>query len=52
MNKIYATACHAKDEVLPGWIVGSAGAVRYRLPANTGEAAIAWTDAYGNVLAP
>src|ERR1019366_10539972 len=31
MNNIYATACHAGD-VLPGWIVGSAGAVRYRMP--------------------
>jgi hypothetical protein len=51
MNNIYATACHAKDEVLPGWIVGSAGAVRYRLPGTTGEATIAQTDVYGYVLA-
>ena len=50
MNNIYATACHAKDDILPGWIVGSAGAVRYRLPANVGEATIAKTDVYGYVL--
>ena len=51
MNNIYATACHAKDDVLPGWIVGSAGAVRYRLPKDLGEATIAKTDVYGYVLA-
>src|SRR5271169_1175473 len=51
MNNIYATACHAKDSVLPGWIVGSAGAVRYRLPKDLGEATIAKTDVYGYVLA-
>jgi hypothetical protein len=50
MNNIYATACRAKDDVLPGWIVGSAGAVRYRLPADRGEATIAKTDVYGYVL--
>ena len=51
MDNIYATACHAKDDVLPGWIVGSAGAVRYRLPTNVGEATIAKTDVYGYALA-
>jgi calcineurin-like phosphoesterase family protein len=51
MNNIYATSCHAKDNVLPGWIVGSAGAVRYRLPKDLGEATIAKTDMYGYVLA-
>jgi hypothetical protein len=50
MNNIYATACHA-GEVLPGWIVGSAGAVRYRLPADHGAATIAMTDVYGYLLA-
>ena len=33
MNDTYNTACH-KDDVLPGWIMGSAGAVRYRLPSD------------------
>src|SRR5208283_5143585 len=51
MNNIYATACHANDDVLPGWIVGSAGAVRYRLPKDLGVATIAKTDVYGYVLA-
>ncbi len=51
MNNIYATACHAKDDVLPGWIVGSAGAVRYRLPQDLGEATVAKTDVYGYLLA-
>ena len=51
MNNIYATTCHANDDVLPGWIVGSAGAVRYRLPADLGQATIAKTDVYGYLLA-
>lgn len=50
MNNIYATACHAGD-VLPGWIVGSAGAVRYRLPQNYAGATVAMTDVYGYLLA-
>jgi hypothetical protein len=36
-----------KDKVLPGWIVGTAGAVRYRLPAETGPSQHAMTDIYG-----
>ena len=51
MNDIYATACHAKDDVLPGWIVGSGGAVRYRLPKDLGQSTIARTDVYGYVIA-
>jgi hypothetical protein len=50
MNNIYATACHAAD-VLPGWIVGSAGAVRYRLPQDHAAATLAITDVYGYLLA-
>jgi hypothetical protein len=50
MNNIYATACHAAD-VLPGWIVGSAGAVRYRLPQDHAAATVAMTDIYGYLLA-
>ncbi len=50
MNNIYATACHAGD-VLPGWIVGSAGAVRYRLPQDHAAATVAMTDVYGYLLA-
>jgi len=49
MNNIYDTACH-KDDVLPGWIMGSAGAVRYRLPPDSGISRIARTDIYGYVI--
>jgi hypothetical protein len=50
MNNIYATACHGKDELLRGWIVGTAGAVRYRLPQDHAAADLALTDVYGYVL--
>jgi hypothetical protein len=36
---------------LPGWIVGTAGAVRYPLPPNSGDAAAAVTNVYGYLLA-
>ncbi|MGC2112562.1 MAG: hypothetical protein WA655_23790, partial [Candidatus Korobacteraceae bacterium] len=50
MSNVYNTACH-KDDLLPGWIMGSAGAVRYRLPVNLDAARIAKTDIYGYLLA-
>lgn len=37
--------------VLPGWIVGTAGAHRYKLPAHATEAKIAKTNVYGYMLA-
>jgi hypothetical protein len=37
--------------VLPGWIVGTGGAVRYPLPPGSGEAHIAMTNVYGSLLA-
>ncbi len=37
--------------VLPGWIVGTAGAVRYPLPSNAGDAKAAKTNVYGYLLA-
>jgi hypothetical protein len=37
--------------VLPGWIVGTAGAVRYGLPPGSSEARGALTNVYGSVLA-
>jgi hypothetical protein len=47
----YNDACHpSQDTLLPGWIVGTAGAVRYRLPANLGGAKQARTDIYGYLL--
>ena len=51
LDNIYATACHPKDEVLPGWIMGSAGAVWYRLPLDHAAADVAITDVYGYLLA-
>jgi hypothetical protein len=39
-----------KDKVIPGWIVGTAGAVRYRLPAGA-PPATSMTDVYGYLLA-
>ncbi|MGA2132245.1 MAG: hypothetical protein ABSH50_08140 [Bryobacteraceae bacterium] len=50
MDDVYNTP-YWKDHVLPGWIVGTAGAVRYRLPPGTSGATIARTDVYGYLLA-
>ena len=52
IEDVHNNACHPKPEtVLPGWIVGTAGAVRYRLPANLTGAKQARTDVYGYLLA-
>jgi len=37
-------------DVLPGWIIGTAGAVRYRLPGDSYLANAAKTDVYGYLL--
>jgi hypothetical protein len=37
--------------VLPGWIIGTAGAIRYRLPAQAAKADFALTDVYGYLVA-
>ncbi len=37
----------AHGGVLPGWIVGTAGAFRYKLPPDSGRAHAAMTDVYG-----
>ena len=37
--------------VLPGWIIGTAGAFRYALPPNAGDAKVAKTNVYGYLLA-
>lgn len=39
---------HPLDQRLPGWIVGTAGAVRYKLPQNAPSGAM--TDVYGYLL--
>jgi hypothetical protein len=37
--------------VLPGWVVGTAGAQRYKLPANAKDASVAQTNIYGYMAA-
>lgn len=49
MEDVYGTE-DWKDKVLPGWIVGTAGAVRYRLPKETGTERKAMTDVYGYLV--
>jgi hypothetical protein len=51
MDNIYADACHPADQALPGWIIGTAGAVRYRLPVEHSSAKTVMTDVYGYLLA-
>ncbi len=41
----------AHGGVLPGWIIGTAGAERYRLPKSVADAKAAKTDVYGYLLA-
>lgn len=50
MQDVYRTA-DWKGKVLPGWIVGTAGAARYRLPPEAGPDQKAMTDVYGYLLA-
>jgi hypothetical protein len=62
-KKVYILASHShffmedvfrtdtwKGKVLPGWIVGTAGAVRYRLPPGTATGPKAMTDVYGYMV--
>jgi hypothetical protein len=46
MDDVYNTP-YWGSKVLPGWIVGTAGAVRYRIPKGQKGATIARTDVYG-----
>jgi calcineurin-like phosphoesterase family protein len=52
LDNLYNTACRRQhpNTILPGWIVGTAGAVRHRLPADTSGAKEPKTDAYGYLL--
>jgi hypothetical protein len=51
IEDVYNDLCHPKPEtVIPGWIVGTAGATRYRLPPNLAGAKQARTDIYGYLL--
>jgi hypothetical protein len=40
----------ANGGILPGWIVGTSGAIRYRLPATASQSKFARTDVYGYLL--
>ena len=51
MENVYATDYwRANGGVLPGWIVGTSGAVRYRLPDGVSEGTNTKTDVYGFLL--
>jgi hypothetical protein len=52
MDNIYDSAYwRANGGVLPGWIVGTSGAVRYRLPETATPGPNTRTDVYGYLLA-
>lgn len=50
ISDIYNTDSWREDGVLPGWIVGTAGAVRYALPADASRAKEAKQKTYGYLL--
>jgi Calcineurin-like phosphoesterase len=50
MDHIFETA-DWKGQALPGWIIGTAGAQRYKLPPETTPAQHAQTDVYGYMVA-
>jgi hypothetical protein len=52
MDGIFNTAAWRNCGVLPGWIVRSAGAERYKLPAAAQDAREARTYVYGYCLPP
>ncbi len=52
MSNIFQTPYwNAHGGVLPGWIIGTTGAVRYVLPPGAGETGDAKTNVYGYLLA-
>jgi hypothetical protein len=53
MDNVYNTKCRKDhpEDVLPGWIVGTAGAPRYRLPKDVSGSNQHMTDVYGYLLA-
>ncbi len=50
MDHIFETS-DWKDKVLPGWIIGTAGAQRYKLPPEATPAQHAETNVYGYMIA-
>ena len=51
LEQPYKTACRKPEDVLSGWIIGTAGAVRYRLPVPESVTPLIKTDVYGYLLA-
>jgi hypothetical protein len=53
MENIFDTDKHKQNGVqpLPGWIAGTAGAIRYKLPPGAPPAPASLTDVYGYLLA-
>ncbi len=49
-NIFNTEANRARNAVLPGWIVGTAGAYNYKLPESTKQADVAKTNLYGYLL--
>jgi hypothetical protein len=49
MENVYNTP-YWKGQVLPGWIVGTAGAVRYRVPPGVTTGKLSKTDVYGYLV--
>jgi hypothetical protein len=50
MDHVFETA-DWKDKVLPGWIIGTAGAQRYKLPPEATPAQHSQTNVYGYMIA-
>ena len=51
MSEVYNSEYwKANGGVLPGWIVGTSGAIRYRLPETASQSRLARTDVYGYLL--
>ena len=51
MSEVYNSEYwKANGGVLPGWIVGTSGAIRYRLPETASQSPFARTDVYGYLL--
>jgi len=51
MDGIFNTAYWKQNGgILPGWIVGTAGAVRYALPPNSSDARVALVNVYGSLV--
>jgi len=52
MGNVYNTACRREhpETILPGWIIGTAGAIRYQLPKDLAGAEKPQNELYGYLL--